>query len=89
MQEFIKTEFPELPFTFQDLYRRLREKLFCPAFDLLHEFIVTELDQTFGLRQMYYPGEMEKEFPQHFRRLQNEKASNKLYLIATYGNNQN
>ena len=89
VQEFIKTEFPELPFTFQDLYRRLREKLFCPAFDLLHEFIVTELDQTFGLRQMYYPGEMEKEFPQHFRRLQNEKASNKLYLIATYGNNQN
>lgn len=89
VQEFIKTEFPELPFTFQDLYRRLREKLFCPAFDLLHEFIVTELDQTFGLRQMYYPGEMEKEFPQHFRRLQNEKASNKLYLIATYGNSQN
>lgn len=89
VQEFIKTEFPELPFTFQDLYQRLREKLFYPAFDLLHEFIVTELDKTSGLRQMYYPGEMEKEFPQHFRRLQNEKASNKLYLIATYGNSQN
>lgn len=89
VQEFIKTEFSELPFTFQDLYQRLREKLFYPAFDLLHEFIVTELDKTSGLRQMYYPGEMEKEFPQHFRRLQNEKASNKLYLIATYGNSQN
>lgn len=89
VQEFIKTEFPELPFTFQDLYQRLREKLFYPAFDLLHEFIVTELDKTSGLRQMYYPGEMEKEFPQHFRRLQNEKVSNKLYLIATYGNSQN
>lgn len=89
VQEFIKTEFPELPFTFQDLYQRLREKLFYPVFDLLHEFIVTELDKTSGLRQMYYPGEMEKEFPQHFRRLQNEKASNKLYLIATYGNSQN
>lgn len=89
VQEFIKTEFSELPFTFQDLYQRLREKLFYPAFDLLHEFIVTELDKTSGLRQMYYPGEMEKEFSQHFRRLQNEKASNKLYLIATYGNSQN
>ena len=89
IQKFIKTEFVDLPFTFQELYRRLREKLFCPSFDLLHEFVVIELDRKPGLLQMYYPGDMANQFPKHFQHLQNEKASNKLYLIATYGNSQN
>ena len=88
IQKFIKTEFVDLPFTFQELYRRLREKLFCPSFDLLHEFVVNELDGKPGLLQMYYPGDMANQFPKHFQHLQNEKASNKLYLIATYGNSQ-
>lgn len=88
IQKFIKTEFVDLPFTFQELYRRLREKLFCPSFDLLHEFVVIELDRKPGLLQMYYPGDMANQFPKHFQHLQNEKASNKLYLIATYGNSQ-
>ncbi len=89
IQKFIKTEFVDLPFTFQELYRRLREKLFCPSFDLLHEFVVIELDRKPGLLQMYYPGDMANQFPKHFQHLQNEKAANKLYLIATYGNSQN
>lgn len=88
IQKFIKTEFVDLPFTFQELYRRLREKLFCPSFDLLHEFVVIELDRKPGLLQMFYPGDMANQFPKHFQHLQNEKASNKLYLIATYGNSQ-
>lgn len=88
IQKFIKTEFVDLPFTFQELYRRLREKLFCPSFDLLHEFVVIELDRKPGLLQMYYPGDMANQFPKHFQHLQNERASNKLYLIATYGNSQ-
>lgn len=88
IQKFIKIEFVDLPFTFQELYRRLREKLFCPSFDLLHEFVVIELDRKPGLLQMYYPGDMANQFPKHFQHLQNEKASNKLYLIATYGNSQ-
>ena len=89
LKEFIRTEFYEFPFTFQDLSRQLREKLFHPSFELLHEFIVEELDKKDGLRQMYYPGEMQKLYPGHFQRLQTEKATNKLYLIATYGNRQN
>lgn len=89
LKEFIRTEFYEYPFTFQDLSRQLREKLFHPSFELLHEFIVEELDKREGLRQMYYPGEMQKLYPGHFQRLQAEKATNKLYLIATYGNRQN
>lgn len=75
LKEFIRTEFYEFPFTFQDLSRQLREKLFHPSFELLHEFIVEELDKKDGLRQMYYPGEMQKLYPGPFSAFANRKSN--------------
>lgn len=75
LKEFIRTEFYEFPFTFQDLSRQLREKLFHPSFELLHEFIVEELDKKDGLRQMYLSGRNAKAISRTFSAFANRKSN--------------
>ena len=88
---FIKLEFNQKAFTFQELIDKLREKLFNPTHELLHDFVSDELNKKEDLAQCYYPGIMKEKFPDHYDYLRNleEKESrmiNKLFLVTKNGN---
>nr|WP_319399118.1 restriction endonuclease subunit S [uncultured Carboxylicivirga sp.] len=86
---FVRTEFNESAFTFNGLAEKLKEKLFNPSFELLHEFIIQELQSEKEIKQAYFPGVMNTEYPEHYKQLKYSESPFRLYLIHTNGNSKN
>ena len=83
---FIKLQFKDKAFTFQLLAVKLKERLFNPAYEILHKFIAEELKKEKDIVQVYFPGDMQDKYPLHYDKLVEEKAQNKLYLVSINGN---
>lgn len=86
---FVRIEFNQFAFTFNQLAQTLKKKLCNPTYDLLNEFITEELLNKNEIRQAYFPGIMNSEYPEHYKQLKYSDSPFRLYLIHTNGNSKN
>lgn len=82
----LRIEYKDSAFTFNGLSKKLKEKLFNPSYELLHEFIVDELQDGKEIRQAFFTGSMYTDYPEQYKKLKYSNAPFRLYLIHTNGN---